>query len=151
MKLSYKKATEKDWELVRDLEKKAASVSPRFFLAYESEKEMKNYLQEDNVFFIIKDNQPIGTVAYKFKGSNIAHVGGLAILPDYSGKGYGTKALQWLLDQIKKVERVELVVHPRNSAAVCIYLKLGFRIEDWKDNYFGDGEPRLELAKSKEC
>ncbi len=145
--LSYKKATEQDWEAVRDLEKKAASVAPRFFLAYNSEKEMRDYLQKCKVFFVLKDNQPIGTVAYSPKEPGHISIDGLAILPQYAGKGYGTEAMEWLLDQIKDAKKVDLVVHPHNSGAIRIYLKMGFQIEGWKDNYFGDGEPRLELVK----
>ncbi len=147
MDLSYRQVSEQDWEEVRALEKEAASVSPRFFLTYNSEQEMKDYLQKCKVFFVIKDNHPIGTVAYSFKEPGHIYVDGLAILPKYAGKGYGTEAMKWLLDQIKDAEKINLVVHPHNSGAICIYLKVGFQIVGWKDNYFGDGEPRLELIK----
>lgn len=146
MDLSYRQATEQDWELVRDLEKAAGSVSPRFFLAYNTEQEIKDYLQKCKVFFVVKDNQPIGTVAYTSKGPGYVSVDGLAILPQYAGKGYGTEAMKWVLDQIKDAEKIDLVVHPHNGGAIRIYLKLGFQIEGWKDNYFGDGEPRLKLT-----
>ncbi|MBI2196102.1 GNAT family N-acetyltransferase [Candidatus Daviesbacteria bacterium] len=149
MSLSYRKATENDWELVRDLEKEAASVSPRFFLAYESEKEIKDYLQKDQVFLVMEDEQPVGTVAFNTKGQELAHIDGLAIVPSCTGKGYGTEAMRWVMDQIQNIKKAELVVHPQNSVALRIYLKVGFKIIGWKDNYFGDGEPRLELVKKE--
>lgn len=147
MNLSYKQATEEDWELVRDLEKEAASITPRFFLAYNSEKEMKDYINKSKVFLVMKDEEPIGTVAYKSEEPNHVYIEGLTIIPKYTGKGYATAAMEWLLNHIKDTNLIDLVVHPHNNAAIRIYLKFGFQIEGWKDNYFGDGEPRLKLVK----
>jgi hypothetical protein len=35
----------------------------------------------------------------------------------------------------------------QKEIAECLYLSMGFIIESWLDNYFGDGEPRLMLVK----
>lgn len=51
------------------------------------------------------------------------------------------------LKKMTKYPRIELVVHPHNNPAISLYLSLGFKIESWRDNYFGDGEPRLVLVK----
>lgn len=48
-----------------------------------------------------------------------------------------------ILDDLEDVKRIDLVTRPQNSRAFMLYLLLGFAAESWKDNYFGDGEPRL--------
>ena len=45
------------------------------------------------------------------------------------------------------VKRIDLVTHPHNSKIIGLYLSYGFIIEAWKDNHFGDGEPRIVLAR----
>jgi len=47
-------------------------------------------------------------------------------------------------------QRFSLVVHPENTAAILIYLHLGFVIKDWKENYFGDNKNRIILIKEKQ-
>jgi len=42
-------------------------------------------------------------------------------------------------------KRIELVTHPDNPA-LKLYESLGFTVESRKENYWGDGEPRLVLA-----
>ncbi len=33
---------------------------------------------------------------------------------------------------------MDIVTHPKNTPALKLYLKYGFKIESWKDNYYGD-------------
>ena len=37
------------------------------------------------------------------------------------------------------------VTHPQNTGAIILYLEHGFKIVGWKDDYYGDGQPRLML------
>jgi ribosomal protein S18 acetylase RimI-like enzyme len=39
------------------------------------------------------------------------------------------------------------VAHPENEIALGLYMSLGFEIESRQENFFGDGEPRLVLAR----
>jgi ribosomal protein S18 acetylase RimI-like enzyme len=54
-----------------------------------------------------------------------------------------------LLDEVGDKKPFELVTHPENTSAIITYLKSGFKIKAWKDNYFGDGQPRILLVKEK--
>lgn len=53
-----------------------------------------------------------------------------------------------LLDKLSKYSAIKLTVHPHNNKAIGLYLAMGFLIESWSDNHFGDGEPRLLLIKT---
>jgi RimJ/RimL family protein N-acetyltransferase len=143
-KMQFKQATIKDWKLVEKLEK--GSESP-FFEPCTGEEGYKRYIEESKVFFIINNKNPIGTISYKIDKKAIL-VNGLTILPKYRGEGIATKAMKKLLSKLGN-KNITLVVHPKNIPALLIYLRFGFAIIGWKDNYFGNGQPRLFLRKNK--
>ena len=75
------------------------------------------------------------------------HFNGLTVVHTHRRKGIASWAIQNILDNIKNKKTINLVVHPKNTAAILVYLKAGFVVDGWKDNFFGDGEPRLSLVK----
>ena len=81
------------------------------------------------------------------KRGKTAHCNGLVVLPQFRRQGFGLRAMRLVLKKMQAYPRVELVVHPHNSPAVSLYLSLGFIIESWVKNYFGDGQPRLVMVK----
>ncbi len=56
---------------------------------------------------------------------------GMGLLPEYRGKGLGSKLLAAVLDHAKKfgLEKVELHVYTTNQPAVALYKKFGFEQE----------------------
>lgn len=142
--ISLKKATLKDVEEITELEKIADSKT---YSARVKEDEIKNFIKNDVVFLIKRQDKNIGLVSYEIVKRKTAHINGLVVNPKFRGKGYARQAMLLLLKKMRQFPRIELVVHPRNTPAVSLYLSLGFIIESWKNNYFGDGEPRLVLVK----
>ena len=142
-KITLKKCKESDWKMVEKMEKAAKS---RLFSPYEGEEKIKEYIRKSEVYLILKEDDPIGTVSYEVKKDGHITFNGLIVLPKYRNKGIGSIAIQKALKRAGN-RKAELIVHPENAIALIIYLKLGFRIKNWKDNYFGDGEPRLILWK----
>lgn len=55
-----------------------------------------------------------------------------------------------ILDELKDFDNASLDVCPKNSAAIIIYLKVGFTIRKWNANRFGRGKHRLFLVKTLE-
>ena len=102
-----------------------------------------DYLKNCSVYLVYKDDVPIGVFAYKKSGEEV-EVKQIVVLPGFQGKGYGTLIVKKLLELVRG-SRIQLVTHPKNTAAIILYLKNGFQIREWKDNYYGDGEPRLVL------
>lgn len=139
-----KKATLKDWQEIAALERVASSktYSARF-----EEDEAKDFIKDEFVFLIKKGDDIVGLVAYEEIKRGGVHINGLVITPQFRRKGFAREAMTLALKKMTKYSRIELVVHPHNNPAISLYLSLGFIIESWQDNYFGDGEPRLMLAK----
>ena len=91
--------------------------------------------------------QLVGFISYELKESSGAYINDLTILPEFQNKGVGSKVLDFVLERLKNAKRIELVTHPQNIPALKLYLKYGFEIVSWKENYYSDGEPRLILSK----
>jgi len=141
--ISLKKASLKDLEIIADIEKNASSKT---YAAIIGKEELEKFLQNDQVFLIKNEESIIGLASFE-TNQNTAHCTGLAIYPEFREKGFGNKAMRLLLKKMEKYQRVELVVHPHNNSAIKLYLSLGFIIESWENNYFGNGEPRLVMIK----
>jgi ribosomal protein S18 acetylase RimI-like enzyme len=142
--ISLKRATLKDWQEIAKIEKVGNSKT---YSARVGDDEIKKYIKNNFVFLIKNDETVVGLVSFEVVKRKIAHCNGLVIYPKYRGKGFGNMAMILLLKKTSKYSRVELEVHPHNNPAISLYLSLGFSIEAWKDNCFGDGEPRLVMAK----
>lgn len=139
-----KRATLDDWREIAKVEKIANSET---YSARTKADEIKNFIKDDFVFLIRNGGVVVGLVSFAVLPKKIAHCNGLVIYPKFRSKGYGRKAMSLVLKKMFKYPRVELVVHPHNNSAISLYFSLGFIIESWQDNYFGDGQPRLMMVK----
>ena len=143
-RIFLKRATRNDAAEILAIETSAAKN--KTYAAMTSLAEVTKCLKNQVVFFIKKGTQTIGSINYQLRGNERAQVRSLVILPAFQGHGYGQKAVALILKKVKKYKRVHLTVHPHNTRAILLYLSLGFIIETWKNNYFGDGQPRLIMA-----
>ncbi len=99
------------------------------------------------MYFIKNDEVIIGRVSYKFQENGDAYLSDLVIIPSFQNQGFGKKVLNKILNEIGK-KRITLIVHPDSKNAVKLYESFGFVIEKRVENYFGDGEPRVVMAKT---
>ena len=67
-------------------------------------------------------------IRYTYRTSHVAYLGGLAIDPDFSGKGKGLKLIQEIIDFAKQnaILRIELSAATINERAIHLYKKAGF-------------------------
>lgn len=142
MAVLLKKVSLKDVDIVGEMEKIGDS---RTYHAFIKEKEIKEYIENDSVFFIKDGNIVVGLISFSIK-QKTASFGGLIIRPEFRRMGYARKALSLALKKLNEYRNIDLIVHPHNSSAILLYLSSGFEIESWKDNYFKDGEPRLKMV-----
>lgn len=145
--ITFQKMTEKDINTFIELEKRVAGLY--LYSSITNPDEVTEEIKNNECFLIKKDGVVIGSTEYQVKSPDEVYFGGLVIDPAYQGQGIARKAAEFRLDKVKNVKRIWLVTHPHNSRIIRLYLSLGFVIESWKDDYYGDGQPRLVLARKK--
>lgn len=143
--IDLQKATVNDVEIFLALEQSVAHL--KTYSAITNKKEALNEFKSSTIYFIKKDDAIVGSIEYQMKNADNAYVSGLVVEPHFQGQGIARAALTKVLEELNDIKRIDLVTHPHNTPALMLYLSLGFIIEAWKDNYFGDGEPRIMLAK----
>ena len=110
------------------------------FLLYEmSEKPhfrgiFDDLIMKQIVFVFENDGERIGMfklAPWTFRTSHIAYLGGVAIHPQFAGKGFGTQMLHEILALGKELgyRRIELSTATINEKAIHLYEKVGFERE----------------------
>ncbi len=96
----------------------------------------ENYEKDENkkFFTICEDETPIGLVGLSNISKNNRNADLFIVIgeDDYRGKGFGKKAMKWILDfafEKLKLNKVNLGVFEENESAVSLYKTLGFEIE----------------------
>ena len=147
MIIHLKKANVSDISTLLMLEKSVAGTM--IYSPMLKESEWVEEFKKGVIYLIEKDNIVVGSVAYEKKDEDHVYISGLVIHPQSQGQGIAHKALQKLLEELNNIKRIDLVTHPENERALKLYQSFGFKIESRKENYFGDGEPRLVLVLTK--
>lgn len=146
-KITLQRATGGDVDAYLAVEKSV--MGPKTYSGVTTKEEAREEIEKNVVYLIKKDDQAVGTIQYQLEGKDCAHITGLVVDPRFQKQGIGREALTRVLDELKDIKRIDLVTHPQNTHAIMLYLSFGFVIESWKDNYFGDGEPRIVLSRTK--
>lgn len=114
-----------------------------FDLPSKNVKQLVSWLKGCKTYVVYDEEQPTGCFAYRVS-NGVVTVETMAVIPQYQRKGVGRKMMNKLLKLVKG-KKVRLVTHPKNAPAIILYLKFGFQIYGWKNDYYGDGQPRLLL------
>lgn len=146
--INLKKATRKDLEDLLFLERTADGV--KTYSAMTEAKEFLDEIENNEVFIIEKAGQVVGSIMYEIKSPEHIYLSGLVINPQFQGQGFARQAMEIILAKFRDRNRIDLVTHPENIKAINLYKSLGFAIESQKENYFGDGEPRVVMSKIKQ-
>ena len=145
--IELKRATENDLEQFIELEKQIGNT--RTYSAMISHDEALDYLRRSKTYFITYGDKVVGNVAYEMTGPGKAHVSGIMVIPECQGRGIGRAAMEKILDEIKGTSTIDLVTHPDNTRAINLYESLGFTKGEVKENYYGDGEPRVVMTLTR--
>jgi len=144
MKLA--RATIKDVQTLLEIEK--TTIGLKLYSGYFNEKEVEEYVKNSIVYLIKNNDDIVGSISYDIIDSDHADVSGLVIKPEFQRRGFGRKAMELLFEELKGYKKLSLVVHPENHA-LKLYESLGFVQESRKENYFGDGQPRMIMIKQQ--
>lgn len=100
-----------------------------------------NDLVEKSIKYIYSDEgNDIGMfklVPLTYRTSHICYLGGVAIHPDFAGKGFGLKMMNEIVKyaQEQGFKRIELSTATFNEKAIKLYEKAGFQKEGVLRNY----------------
>ena len=133
----------KEAKVLFDLDNKAFHRD--FDLPSRNIQEQIDYLLGSDVYILYDEDNPVGFFAFK-KDKNGTEIKSIVVVPEKQGKVHGRVMMNKLLE-LTNGSVIHLVTHPRNTSAIMYYLKFSFEICGWKDNYYGDGEPRLLLKR----
>lgn len=100
-----------------------------------------SYLDGCEIFGVFEKDELIGYLGFKMQ-NNTVELKSIAVLPNFQSTGIGKAMMTKLKSEIGQ-KTTWLVVHPQNIGAISSYLKSGFIPSGWKEDFFGDGQPRL--------
>jgi len=146
-RIHLRKAEVKDIPILLEIGKSVND--PKTYPSFTREDEWRKELADSVTYLIEKDEVIVGDVGYEAKNKELVEFIGIAIKPEFQKQGIGKEVMAVILEELKNIKKIKVITHPENSAAIKLYLSFGFVIKDRKENYFGDGEPRIELIKEQ--
>ena len=134
----HRKATQNDLQFIYDLYMHP-QVNP--FLLYEMMdihdfKPIYEDLLAEGIKYVFTDENSISVGMFKLsplkhRCNHIFYLGGIAIHPDFAGKGFGVKMMQEIMAFVQQngCKRLELSAGTENLRAIELYKKVGFEPE----------------------
>ncbi len=133
--------TEKDLPTFFALEKKLASRT------YWPETEKEKVYGGNKMFYMVKiGEKTVGQMQYEKQEDNVIYLNVLAVDTEFQGKGIGKETMRQFLEMVPNASKIWLVTHPENKA-IKLYESFGFKITERKEDYFGNGKPRVIMVK----
>lgn len=142
--MKLERATTEDIQTLLEIEE--TTIGLKVYSGYFNEKEIREWIENGIVYLIKNGEKIVGSISYEIKDKYHAYISGLAIKPEFQKQGLARQAMEILFEELKGFEKLSLAVHPDNHA-VKLYESFGFVVESRKENYFGDGEPRLIMIR----
>ncbi|MCL2855871.1 MAG: GNAT family N-acetyltransferase [Defluviitaleaceae bacterium] len=124
-----------------------------------TDEEIKNKFKQWNgkhgLLILEADHVPIGEMSYNSKGNGIAQIGIKICVQEMQSKGYGSRYLSLLIDELFKrgYNQIVLDTNAKNTSAQRTYEKLGFkkvgvRENSWK-NQLGELQTSIDYKLDK--
>lgn len=104
---------------------------------------------EANEYYLrFRDERLVATGARLIRADASVYLSNIAVHPNMRRQGLGRAMMGHLLSLCEDARSVDLAVHPDNRPARDLYTSLGFIPVRCLENFFGDGEPRLIMART---
>jgi len=105
---------------------------------------------ETNEYYLdVRDGRIVATGAFRRRENASAYLSNIAVHPEMRRRGLGRAMMRHLISCCDDVPTIDLAVHPENEPACSLYVSLGFVPTRRQENFFGDGEPRLIMVRSR--
>lgn len=143
--VSFLKTTETDWPIILELEK--GMVGNLIYRPITDMEELKSYFSKSTIYKVTSGKLLVGYCAYEL-ATNTAEITALLVLSEFQKKGVGECMLKKMMEELDAIQNIKVITSPENAVALRLYLKYGFIVKEWKENYW-QGQPRLVLYKVK--
>lgn len=95
---------------------------------------ISDLIHKNEIYILEADNIPVAMcklVPNTHRDSHKIYIGGLAVHPNYKGRGYGKLLIKNIINFAKQkgIKRLELTVAVSNNAAIALYTTMGFEQE----------------------
>ena len=111
---------------------------------------LKPMIRYGKVYILLLEEEVVGISEYirSFDGEEI-FLYGFSVKKKYRKQGYGKKILEESIKIFRdeKIERIALTVSKENTEAIELYMKLGFKKNDFFKDEYGKGIDRLNFVK----
>ncbi|KAJ8763806.1 hypothetical protein K2173_003588 [Erythroxylum novogranatense] len=120
-------------EIVR-MEKKIFPKHESLARSFDEELKKKN----SGLLYIHVNGEVVGYAMYSWPSSLCAYITKLAVKENFRKQGYGEALVKAAIEECrtKKVGRIALHVDPTRTAAMNLYKKLGFQIDELVQGYY---------------
>ncbi len=120
-------------------EKEEVILTPSAFNDAQCMRLLKNSLREEIVLYAEMDGKPVAKAGTNARGYGVDQIGGVFTVPEERGKGLAAAVVSALLSIIfEEKGGACLFVKKKNSAAISLYSRLGFRtVGGYAISYFG--------------
>ena len=142
----FEKATRKQAQKLVDFEQ--TICAPRLYSKPLDLEDAIKEIDKNHYYFIKHDGQIVGTAAYCVREDESCHISNMAVSAQCRGQGIARKAMMFLMEKCQDHWRIDLSTHPENFRSIPLYESFGFITEKTIDNFLGDGEPRMIMAKN---
>jgi ribosomal protein S18 acetylase RimI-like enzyme len=106
--------------------------------------DVEKAIDDGSMVLIFDDATLVGTLVY-FEKDGHMWLDEFVVSDQHRGKGIGTYALEFILNA-HECYPWQLITHPENPAA-RLYERHGFKRGAVIENYYGDGEQRMEMHR----
>ena len=127
----------------REIGKNKKDYMPLLLLADESEKMVLKYLERGRMFIIENDDAVVGEIVTTDEGDGILEIKNIAILPEYSRKGYGRALIEYVETSFSSKYSILQVGTGESPLTMPFYEKCGFSYSHRISNFFIDNYDHL--------
>jgi len=142
MKFKIRRADEKDFKSILELEKKWEKEGISWGVKHPTKKDLMNHIKKDICFVVVSDKKFLGHIiavikksknfldyAKIKKGERYGYIDGVFVLPEYRKLGIGKKLVEIVIEHFKKNKLKKIVLKATSKKLKeleSFYNKLGF-------------------------
>lgn len=101
------------------------------WIPYYSKEKIEEDIKKNKVYLVKVEEKIVGSFILTLdKEKKTIYLGKLAIIPEYEGKGIGSKCLRFIEQYVKEndINLIELDVYEKSTNAIKFYEKNGYKI-----------------------